>query len=173
MLGMFGLGSTSATACVDMYLCIDGIEGESQSEKHSNCIDVLAWSWGLSQSGTLHAGVGGGAGKVAVQDISLTKWIDKSTPDLILSTANGKHLTKAELFTYKCGGENPIPYFDLLMEPVLVSSVSTGGSGGEDRLTENVTLNFQKVEWCYTTTDSKGSIDAEICNSWDIATNTE
>ena len=46
---------------------------------HAEEIDVLAWSWGMSQSGSMHMG-GGGAGKVNVQDLSFTKYIDKSTP---------------------------------------------------------------------------------------------
>jgi type VI secretion system secreted protein Hcp len=53
---------------VDMFLKVDGIEGESQDEKHAKEIDVLSWSWGMSQSGTSHMGGGGGGGKVAVQD---------------------------------------------------------------------------------------------------------
>ena len=33
---------------------------------------------------------GGGAGKVNVQDLSFTKYIDKTTPDLMLAASNGK-----------------------------------------------------------------------------------
>ena len=48
---------------VDMFLDIEGeIEGESQDAEHERSIDVLAWSWGLSQSGSFHVGGGGGAG---------------------------------------------------------------------------------------------------------------
>ena len=57
---------------VDMFLKLDDVKGESKDSKHKEEIDVLAWSWGLSQSGSAHQGGGGGAGKVAVQDISLT-----------------------------------------------------------------------------------------------------
>ena len=32
------------------------------------------------------------------------------------------------------------------MTNVMVTSIGTGGSGGEDRLTENVTLNFAEVK---------------------------
>lgn len=167
MLGLFGLNTPSAMACVEMYLCVEGVGGESTSKQHTGCIDVLAWSWGMSNSGTLHLPDSTGGGKVAVQDISVTKWIDKSTPDLLLSVANGKSLPKAELFNYRCGVDGPTPYFHVTMEPVLITSLSTGGSGGEDRLTENVTLNFAKVQWCYTPPDSPG----DICEGWDIPLN--
>src|SRR5262245_29190635 len=41
---------------------------------------VLAFSWGLSNTGTTHVGGGGGAGKANVQDLSLTKFIDEHSP---------------------------------------------------------------------------------------------
>ncbi|HYN78560.1 MAG TPA: type VI secretion system tube protein Hcp, partial [Lamprocystis sp. (in: g-proteobacteria)] len=69
---------------VDMFLKLEGVTGESQDKTHTGEIDVLAWSWGLSQSGTFHTGGGGGAGKVNVQDLSFTKYIDKSSPNLML-----------------------------------------------------------------------------------------
>ena len=44
---------------VDQFLKIDSLEGESKDKKYAKWIDVLAWSWGMSQSGTTHVGRGG------------------------------------------------------------------------------------------------------------------
>ena len=64
---------------IDMILDLTGeIQGEAQDYKHKDEIDVLAWSWGVSQSGSFHQGLGGGAGKANFQDLSVTKYIDKS-----------------------------------------------------------------------------------------------
>ena len=155
---------------VDMFLKVEGIEGESKDKGHGKEIDVLAWSWGMSQSGTSHVGGGGGAGKVNVQDLSLTKYIDKSSPDLMLACCNGKHLGEAKL-TVRKAGESPLEYLIITMTDVLISSVSTGGSGGEDRLTENVTLNFAKVKVEYTEQTAKGGAGAKPKMGWDIAAN--
>jgi type VI secretion system secreted protein Hcp len=155
---------------MDMFMKIDGVKGESKDSKHKEDIDVLAWSWGMSNSGSAHVGGGAGAGKVNVQDLSFTKWLDKSSPDLYLATCNGKHFTKAELFVRKAG-EQPLEYLHITMEEVLVSSVSTGGSGGEDRLTENVTLNFAKVKVEYKEQTPTGGVGATPSMGWDIAGN--
>ena len=80
---------------VDMFIKIDGIKGESKDKKHKDEIDVLAWSWGMSQSGTFHTGGGGGAGKVNVQDLSFTKWVDKASAALMLCCCNGNTSTRA------------------------------------------------------------------------------
>ena len=94
---------------VDMFIKLDGIKGESRDAKHKGEIDVLAWSWGLSNSGTMHMGGGGGAGKANVQDISFTKYVDAGSADLQLSCANGKHLKSAKLVVRKAG-ETPLEY---------------------------------------------------------------
>lgn len=158
---------------VDMFLALKGeISGEAQDEKHKGEIDVLAWSWGMSQSGSFHVGGGGGAGKANFQDISITKWIDTASPILMLYCANGDHFDKARL-TVRKAGKKPLEYLIIEMDKVMVTSVSTGGSGGEDRLTENVSLNFAKVEVKYKEQKPDGSGGPEKIFKWDIAGNTD
>ena len=146
------------------------IKGESKDDKHKNEIDVLAWSWGASNSGSAQVGGGAGAGKVNVQDLSFTKYIDHASPALLLACHNGKHYDEA-LLTVRKAGENPVEYIKVKMTEVLITSVSHGGSGGEDRLTENVTLNFAKVALDYTPQDDKGKAGTTVPFSWDIAAN--
>ena len=155
---------------VDMFLKLEGISGESKDSTHKGEVDVLAWSWGMSNSGTAHAGGGSGAGKVNVQDLSFTKWVDLATAPLMLAAANGKHISKATLVVRKAG-ETPREYLTIVMTEVLVSSVSTGGSGGEDRLTENVSLNFAKVEVKYKDQSAAGKAAGTGDFKWDIAGN--
>ncbi len=58
------------------------------------------------------------------------------------------------------------------MSEVLVTSPSTGGSGGEDRLTQNVTLNFAKVKVEYRQTSAAGKpVGAPLVFEFDIARN--
>jgi type VI secretion system secreted protein Hcp len=156
---------------VDMFIKIGDLKGESADDKHKGEIDVLAWSWGLSNSGDTHTGGGGGAGKVNVQDFSFTKYMDKSTPNLVQYGCSGKHFPKAELVVRKAG-DKPLEYWRLTMEDVLITSVSTGGSGGEDKLTENVTLNFAKFKVKYQPQAADGGPDGgEIEAGWSIEAN--
>lgn len=157
---------------VDMFIKIGDIKGEAQDAKHKDEIDVLAWSWGSSQSGTTHMGPGGGAGKVAVQDLSLTKYVDKASPVLWKHVCTGTHIKESVLIVRKAGGK-PLEYIKLTMTDCLITSLSTGGSGGEDRLTENITINFGKFKLEYVPQKLDGSGDAAIPVSWNIATNAE
>ncbi len=155
---------------VDMFIKIGDIEGESVDAKHAKDIDILAWSWGASQSGTTHVGTGGGAGKVNVQDLSLTKYVDAASHALLLACCNGKHYDKAVLVVRKAG-EDPLEYIKVTMEDLIITSISTGGSGGEDRLTENVTLNFAKVKFEYDPQTTKGGGKGVKTAAWNIAEN--
>ena len=155
---------------VDMFLKIEGIKGESADDKHKDEIDVLAWSWGASQSGTMHTGGGGGAGKANFQDVSVTKWVDKSSHALLKAVSVGQHV-KSALLTVRKAGEKPLEYIKLTMKDCLISSISTGGSGGEDRLTENITINFGNFAYEYTPQKADGSGDAVLPFGFDIKAN--
>jgi len=155
---------------VDMFIKIGDLKGESKDSVHKTEIDILAWSWGVSNSGSAHTGGGAGAGKANIQDLSLTKYIDLSSPDLLLACCNGKHFPEATL-TVRKAGETPLEYLKIKLTEVLVTSVSTGGSGGEDRLTENVTLNFAKVNLDYVEQTEKGGTGGKPKMGWDIAAN--
>lgn len=155
---------------VDIFLKIAGVDGESKDDKHKKEMDILAWSWGLSNSGSAQTGGGAGAGKVNVQDVSFTKWVDAATPKLVLACCNGTHYDEATLVVRKAGG-SPVEYIKLKLQEVLITSVSTGGSGGEDRLTENITLNFAKFNFDYTPQDDKGAAGTAIPAGWDVSGN--
>ena len=157
---------------VDMFIRLAGIKGEAQDAKHKEELDVLAWSWGMSNSGSTHVGGGSGSGKVSVQDLSFTKYVDKSSTVLMQHACTGKHITDATLVCRKAGG-TPLEYIILDIKDIIVSSVSTGGSGGEDRLTENVTLNFGSFKIKYVEQTKTGGAGAQPEWKWDIAGNEE
>jgi type VI secretion system secreted protein Hcp len=159
-------------AVVDIFMKIDGIQGESKDAKHEGQIDVLSWSWGASQTGTSSAGGGGGAGKVHVTDLTFTKRVDKASTALILDCCNGKHHKDATL-TVRKAGEKPLEYLQIKLADVLVSSVHEGGAHSSDILpTENITLNFAKFEVVYKEQDATGAQKGgDLKMGWDVKAN--
>ncbi len=159
---------------VECFLKFEGpdLKGEAKADGFAEQIDVLAWSWGATQSGTMHIGTGGGAGKANVNDLSITKWVDKASPNLMQAVISGKQFNKATLACRKAGGDAPVPYLKVEMEKVIITSVSTGGSGGEDRFTENVLLNFAQYKQTYTPQKDDGTADTEVGPvGWNIREN--
>jgi type VI secretion system secreted protein Hcp len=158
---------------MDQAFKIGDIKGESANKAFKDQIDVLAWSWGMSNSGSTHAGSGGGSGKVNVQDLSFTKYVDKATPALMKACCTGVHEKDAVLTVRKGGGTKALEYIKITLTEVIVTSISTGGSGGEDRLTENISLNFAKVKFEYTEQTGTGTSGTTIPFAYDIASVSE
>jgi type VI secretion system secreted protein Hcp len=159
----------AASAATDMFLKLGDIKGESQDAKHKGEIDVLAWSWGESDhTGSARRSRNGLAAPDCIQDLSLTKFIDRATPDIILDAVLGRDIPQAVLTLRKAGGEQQ-EYLVLTLSDVTISSYSTGGSGGEDRLTENLTLHFLRMEGAYRQQQLDGSLGAPI--TWVISGN--
>lgn len=157
---------------VDMFLKLDGVSGEAHdSHGHQDEIEVLAWSWGIQQPGSTHQGRGGGAAKMSVQDLSITKYADKASSVLVKYAANGKHIASGQLTIRKAGGDAPVEYYKIALTDILVTSVSIGGSEGMDRLTENITLNFAGFEVAYTMQNQDGTAGEEGLVTVDIPGN--
>ena len=156
---------------IDQFLMLTDITGESIDAVHVDEIDILTWDFGASQSGNTHLSTGGGSGKVSVQDLILSKYIDRSSSALFQACCTGKHIPEAKL-TVRKAGDNPLEYFIIEMEDCLITNISTGGSGGEDRVTENISINFAKFRITYTPQLIDGSGDAEVEMGFNIAENT-
>ena len=155
---------------VDIFLKLDGVTGESRDSKHAKEIDILSWSWGAEQSGKAGLQGGAGAGKVNVHDITLQKFIDKSSPTLMLFCCNGKHISKGTL-TMRKAGENPLEYLKIDLEEILISSYSTGGTNSNDLQIEHISLNFAKFNKTYTPQSKDGSAEGAVVAGWNIAEN--
>ena len=153
---------------VDFFLKIDGIEGESKDSKHQNEIDVLSWSFGAHQHGSMAGGGGGGAGKVSMQDFTFSMRMCKATPKLLLHCANGKHIPSA-LLTARKAGETQQEYLKIKFTDLLVSSYQRAG-GGEEPL-ESISLNFSKIEFEYREQKKDGTLDGPIPAGWDLKKN--
>jgi len=163
-----GTSTQAFAAQVDYFLKIDGIDGESKDDKHKNEIDIQSWSFGASQSGSMAAGGGGGAGKVSFQELSITKSMDKSSPKLFEALATGKHLKEVKLVLR---GSSSVEYLTITLTDVMISSYSTGGSSGDDRPTESVSLNFAQIKMSYVEQDASGRAGAATEFGWDLKAN--
>ena len=145
---------------------IDGIQGESRDDSHKDEIDIESFSWGETQSGTFAAGGGGGAGKVSMQDFHFTLLVNKASPALFLTCAQGDHIKNAKLTCRKAGNDQQ-EFLKITMSDVLVSSFQIGGTGGVVP-TDQISLNFAKIEVEYKEQDATGKLVGSIKKWFDL-----
>ena len=149
----------------DIFAKIGDIKGESLDSKHKDEIEVLSYSWGMTNAGSMAHGSGGGEGKATFHDLSFTHVIDKSSPVLMQACATGTHYKDATI-THRKAGKGQHEYLVVKMNDVIVTSVTHGGSG--DGHSENVSLSFAKVAVEYKPQKPDGSLDAGVHFKYDI-----
>ncbi len=158
-------------AAVNSFLKIDGIKGESQDKTHKDEIEILSFSWGVSNAGTGGFGTGSGSGKAAVLDATFLKHVDKSSVPLAKYCFTGKSVGDADFVMRKAGGDKPVEYLKYKLTEVFVTSVQHSGSDGGGIATESVSLNFSKIKMTYTPQKADGTADADIDGTADIKAN--
>jgi len=150
----------------DIFAKIGDIKGESLDDKHKDEIEVLSYSWGVNNAGSMGSGSGGGEGKASFHDISFTHKVDKSSPVLMQACATGHHMKEATI-THRKAGKGQHEFFIIKLTDVTVTSVQEGG-GGDGSLTEQVSLAFAKVDMQYKPQKPDGSLDAGIHFKYDL-----
>ncbi|MBM6400602.1 Hcp family type VI secretion system effector [Phycicoccus sonneratiae] len=151
-----------------IFARIGTIKGESQDARHRDEIDVLAWSWGVSQTAAAGHGGGAGSGKATFQDFVLTHHIDRASPLLLKACATGQHVKDATVTVRRPGGGQQ-EYLVITLGDVLVSGVSMGVS--EDGSThETVILSFARVDLEYRPQKPNGSLGTGVRFTHDLRT---
>ena len=154
----------------DIFAKIGDIKGESLDDKHKDEIEVLSWSWGVSNAGSMAHGGGGGEGKASFSDLSFMHKIDKASPVLMKACATGVHIKEATI-THRKAGKGQQEFLIFKMNDVIVTSVQD--SDGGDDLTESVSIAFAKIDLEYKPQKRDGSLDAGIHFKYDIKGNNE
>ena len=142
----------------DTFFKIGDIKGEAQDAKHKDEIEVMSWSWGVAQPGSMSVGGGGGAGKASFSDLT----------NLLKACASGKHIPEATITSRKAG-EGQQEYLIVKLTDVIITNVSSGGSGGD--VMENGAMQFAKMELEYKPQKPDGSLDAGVFFKYDLKQN--
>ena len=153
----------------DIFMKLGDIKGESLDDKHKDEIEVLSWSWGVSNAGSMSYGSGGGEGKATFQDLSFTHLVDTSSPILFQYCGDGTHMKEATL-TQRKAGKGQQEYLIIKLNDVVITQVSHGAQGS-DRPIENVALAFSKLSVEYKAQKADGSLAASVKGGYDLKAN--
>ena len=154
----------------DIFAKIGDIKGESLDDKHKGEIEVLSWSWGVTQSGSMSRGGGGGEGKASFNDFNFTHHIDKASAVLMKACATGEHIKEAT-FTVRKAGKGQQEFLIIKMNDIIITGVAPSGAGDGAATAEHVALQFAKVDLEYKPQKADGSLDAGIHFKYDLKAN--
>lgn len=123
----------AGVVCAVTFVKITGVEGESTDKDHGGWIDVLSYSGSLAQSGSAVTGTSRSRGTVSMGDISVTKQIDKASPQLNEALCKGTHFPEIELEMRATTGSGQSIIYTL--KDVVISSIAKSGKNEIVRFT--------------------------------------
>jgi len=151
----------------DMFLKLgNGIKGETKDSKHKDELDIMSFSWGVSNP-TSNYGGGLSAGKANFGDFSFTFRMCNASPKLAVSCAIGEHIKDA-ILTCRKSGKTPQEYLVFKFYDLLVSSYQTGYSAGQDEAYDSCSMSYSKLEWTYKAQKADGSLEAGLDFKYDL-----
>lgn len=152
------------------YIKFDGVDGEAQDKDHKNWSDILSFSQGMTKPGGGATGATRRRGDVILDDIQVSKELDKASPKIAEGVCKGKVYPKVEIHltaSYTDAGRQT--YYAYLLTNAQVLSYTIGGSGqSEDVATEDISMNFEEIKVTYTECDSKGKKKGNVEYTWKV-----
>ncbi len=159
---------------VEIFLKLDGIDGESEKQGAIKYIEIFSFSNGASNPTSVAFGTGSGAGKVDLSALSLQKQLDASSPKLFQNCCQGTHIAKGYMFVREAtGGDTTEIYYQYDMTEVFVDSISWGGAAGGGKPSESLSLSAKSLTVTYWPQDSTGKLGTKIPFGWDVSKNTK
>ena len=168
----------------DIYVKFEGageLKGDSTDTKHKDEIEVSSFSHTVFQPKSSSASSAGGhtAERTEHGEMLFTKDIDKATSKLLRAASAGTVYPKVLITFYRAaGGKNAtatsqtrVDYYKIVLEDVVVSSVSTSIGSGE-LPSETFGLKYGKIDWEYKHQNTTG--DAAVSTGtagWDLRKN--
>lgn len=156
----------------DYYLKLEGLDGECTDFKHEKWIQIVEFSYDVKQRGGGSGTADGAYGSVNLSDLSITKAIDATTPQLHQACITHQRYKTGSLELCQAAKEKH-PFMKYLLTDVSVASISPSGEDDEDDAggsypMEVVTLRYGSIEWVYTPLSEKGQPGAARKFFWDV-----
>jgi type VI secretion system secreted protein Hcp len=156
----------------DIFLKIDGIQGEATDVNHKNEIEVLSWNWGVSEVFISSGGGGIVGGKAKIGDFVISKQLDKASPDILRACLTAKHI-KEVVLTQRRAGAGKENFLTITLRDVLISSLNDIEAAAAPRPSESVVFAFGKVIYEYVPQKPNGQPDTPVTLRWDVKANKE
>jgi type VI secretion system secreted protein Hcp len=154
--------NATARPFFDIFAEISGVQGESANPAHKGAIEVLSWSWGVSQvSG---ADESGSAGQQRTGHITLIKRIDKATPLLFRRCVDDISTPLVTVYLTREDGQTCLKYE---LKNVMVGSILHNDDvDGDGQADETLELSFTGARLTYTLFDITGKPAGQATAEW-------
>ena len=159
---------------IHMKITGPAVAGESTDAGHTGELEILSLSHGVSRPvGPRTTAGSASTGHSNHQDVTVTKYVDKATPEIQKAICGGQQFAEITIVVDKTNAQGTvIPYLKYTLSNVIVTSSSLGGSDQGGLAVETVMLNYDKIKWEYTATNTTdGAAAGTVPFTWDVSKN--
>jgi len=178
---------------INAFLKIDGIDGESTDDSFENWIDVITFSFGVRQTSHVTGGTmkNVAEGKATLENLSVTKLLDNTTPTLYKYCATNKSIPEVQFVLCKTADGNKVPYMEYTLGDVIITSIKntiktditqTIETSTDDNVIvkkdetisypiETVSFNYNLINWTYKVLNRSNEEEGKISTSFDVGKN--
>lgn len=153
----------------DTHIKFDGVDGEATHADHKGEIEILSWTWGVSNRSQI-AGGGSGKGKAEPGNFHFMHNYDKASPILAKKCAQGVHFPTVTM-TARKSGEGQKDFLKVTLKEVFITSAQPSGSSGGD-IVESVEMSYASIDFSYKAQDEKGALGGDVKFGWNVKTTT-
>jgi type VI secretion system secreted protein Hcp len=154
----------------DVFLKLDGIEGESTDPKHKGEIEIRDFDFVEWQQGSSGSGGGSGASRPTFEVITVRCPASKAGPKLLLACAKGLRIGSA-IFSFRKSGGGQQDYMTWKLTDVAVNVYSQAieeYSDGSLAISDGFRLDYAKIEVTYKPQNPDGSLGSPLDFSFDL-----
>jgi len=174
-----------ATAPFEIYVKLDGIEGESTVRGHENETIVLSYEQSIDHPAPpLTGSTGMAAGRPTFSGVRFRKPLDKGSIPLLHACAASTVIRSAR-FAFRRTGTGLDFYLVTLADVQVRHIVQRAGAGAQyplsfDTLTsgidttgflDEVTLSYSRIQWEYHPVTATGAPGPVVTGGWDLRLN--
>jgi type VI secretion system secreted protein Hcp len=141
----------------EMFLKLDGIEGESLDSVHKGEIEIKSWTWSTENHVRWDVNQGGQSTRVEVHDIGVVKSCDKASVTLYQCCVTGKHIQGGTITCRKNDGDQKVEYLIVKLTDIMVTKVDFTGDGESQALGETLSLSFAEFRMDYKVQNDTGN----------------
>ncbi|MDE1766330.1 MAG: type VI secretion system tube protein Hcp [Thaumarchaeota archaeon] len=173
-LGLIVAGTSSSYATDTsgsdpIFMKISGVTGDSKTKEFPGDIELQSFQFGIQHQ--IDPATGQSSGRTVFEPIVVTKSMDGTSPKIFTDVAGGTVIPRVDIYFAKTTPSGLLQtYAHYVLTNVIISSYSV--SAGVDAPTENLSLNFQKIQFEFSTTNPDGTLASPGVASWDLALNT-
>lgn len=148
-----------------MFLKLPDIDGESIIAGRESWVDLEDISSWISR-------MRGGYRTISplLGDLTVTKYIDKSSPKLAEALSNGSLLDEVLVEYNQVLSEVRRSSFQYRLKDVVVSDFGIAASAEDSVPLEQVSFNYDYVDWVYRLQDAGGATQGEVNAWWNVST---